>query len=70
MVAQPGVALRHRSWRNTEQAAISRTIVLMSRHKEIRTPLGIILPLDEVKRRVIIDALDKYKESYLMATAY
>jgi hypothetical protein len=28
---------------------------------------GIILPLDEVKRRVIIDAFDKCKGSYLMA---
>jgi transcriptional regulator of acetoin/glycerol metabolism len=27
--------------------------------KSIRQPLGAILPLDEVKRRVIVDALDK-----------
>jgi Bacterial regulatory protein, Fis family len=40
----------------------------MSPHaKEVRSPLGIILPLDEVKRRVIIDALDKCNGSYLMA---
>ena len=41
--------------------------MLMSPHKEIRTPRGIILPLDEVKRRAIFDALDKCKGSYLMA---
>ena len=40
----------------------------MSAHaNEVRLPLGIILPLDEVKRRVIIDALDKCGGSYLMA---
>ena len=27
--------------------------------KSIRQPLGAILPLEEVKRRVIVDALDK-----------
>jgi transcriptional regulator of acetoin/glycerol metabolism len=39
----------------------------MSPHREIGTPVGIILPLDEVKRRVIIDTLDKCRGSYLMA---
>lgn len=36
-------------------------------HKTTREPLGIILPLDEVKRRVICDALDKCGGNYLLA---
>ena len=35
--------------------------------KLIRKPFGIILPLDEVKRRVICDALDKCDGNYLLA---
>jgi transcriptional regulator of acetoin/glycerol metabolism len=35
--------------------------------KTIRKPFGIILPLDEVKRRVIVDALDKCGGNYLLA---
>ncbi len=35
--------------------------------KTIREPLGIILPLDEVERRVICDALDKCDGNYLLA---
>jgi hypothetical protein len=35
--------------------------------KTIRKPFGIILPLDEVKRRVICDALDKCGGNYLPA---
>jgi len=35
--------------------------------KTIREPLGIILPLEEVKRRVICDALDKCGGNYLLA---
>jgi len=36
-------------------------------HKTIREPLGIILALDEVERRVICDALDKCGGNYLLA---
>jgi DNA-binding NtrC family response regulator len=36
-------------------------------HKTIREPLGIILPLGEVERRVICDALDKCGGNYLLA---
>jgi hypothetical protein len=36
--------------------------------KSIRQPLGTILPLSEVKRRVIVDALDKCGGNYLLAT--
>lgn len=32
--------------------------------KSIQQPLGVILPLDEVKRRVIVDALDKCGGNY------
>jgi DNA-binding NtrC family response regulator len=35
--------------------------------KTIRKPLGIILPLDEVKRRAICEALDKCGGNYLLA---
>ena len=35
--------------------------------KSIRQPLGAILPLEEVKRRVIVDALDKCAGNYLLA---
>ena len=35
--------------------------------KTIRQPLGAILPLEEVKRRVIVDALDKCAGNYLLA---
>jgi DNA-binding NtrC family response regulator len=35
--------------------------------KTIRKPLGTILPLDEVKRRVIVDALDKCDGNYRLA---
>jgi transcriptional regulator of acetoin/glycerol metabolism len=35
--------------------------------KSIRQPLGTILPLSEVKRRVILDALDKCGGNYLLA---
>ncbi len=35
--------------------------------KSIRQPLGAILPLEEVKRRVIVDALDKCPGNYLLA---
>jgi hypothetical protein len=35
--------------------------------KTIRKPFGIILPLDEVKRRVICDALDKCDGNYPLA---
>jgi transcriptional regulator of acetoin/glycerol metabolism len=35
--------------------------------KSIRQPLGAILPLEEVKRRVIVDALDKCSGNYLLA---
>jgi hypothetical protein len=35
--------------------------------KTIRRPIGIILPLEEVKRRVICDALDKCGGNYLLA---
>jgi Bacterial regulatory protein, Fis family len=35
--------------------------------KPIRQPLGTILPLSEVKRRVIVDALDKCGGNYLLA---
>ncbi len=35
--------------------------------KTIQQPLGSILPLDEVKRLVIIDALDKCKGNYQLA---
>jgi len=34
--------------------------------KSIRQPLGVILPLDEVKRRAIVDALDKCGGNYLL----
>jgi transcriptional regulator of acetoin/glycerol metabolism len=35
--------------------------------KSIRQPLGAILPLEEVKRRAILDALDKCVGNYLLA---
>lgn len=35
--------------------------------KTIRSPLGVILPFDEVERRVICDALDKCGGNYLLA---
>lgn len=35
--------------------------------KTIRVPFGTILPLNEVKRRVICDALDKCGGNYLLA---
>jgi hypothetical protein len=35
--------------------------------KTIRKPCGIIIPLGEVKRRVIVDALDKCDGHYLLA---
>jgi transcriptional regulator of acetoin/glycerol metabolism len=35
--------------------------------KTIRKPLGIVLPMDEVKRRVIVDALDKCRGNYILA---
>lgn len=35
--------------------------------KTIREPLGIILPLNEVERRVMCDALDKCGGKYLLA---
>jgi transcriptional regulator of acetoin/glycerol metabolism len=35
--------------------------------KTIRQPLGPILPLHEVKRRVIVDALDKCNGNYRLA---
>ena len=35
--------------------------------KSIHQPLGTILPLSEVKRRVIVDALDKCGGNYLLA---
>jgi DNA-binding NtrC family response regulator len=35
--------------------------------KTIREPLGIIIPLEEVKRRVICDALDKCGGNYPLA---
>jgi hypothetical protein len=35
--------------------------------KSIRQPLGVILPLDEVKHRVIVDALDKCGGNYCLA---
>ena len=35
--------------------------------KTIRKPFGIILPVDEVNRRVICDALDKCGGNYLLA---
>lgn len=35
--------------------------------KTIGKPFGIILPLDEVERRVICDALDKCGGNYLLA---
>jgi excisionase family DNA binding protein len=35
--------------------------------KSIQQPLGAILPLDEVKRRVIVDALDKCGGNYRLA---
>jgi hypothetical protein len=35
--------------------------------KSIRQPLGTILPLSEVRRRVIMDALDKCGGNYLLA---
>jgi hypothetical protein len=35
--------------------------------QSIRQPLGAILPLSEVKRRVIVDALDKCGGDYLLA---
>jgi transcriptional regulator of acetoin/glycerol metabolism len=37
------------------------------RYKTAFQPLGVILPLDEVKRRVIIDALDKCRGHHLLA---
>ena len=36
-------------------------------HKTIRVPLGIILALDEVERRVSCDALDKCGGNYPLA---
>jgi transcriptional regulator of acetoin/glycerol metabolism len=36
-------------------------------HKTIREPLGIILPLGEVERRLICDALDRCGGNYLIA---
>jgi transcriptional regulator of acetoin/glycerol metabolism len=33
----------------------------------IRKPLGIVLPMDEVKRRVIVDALDKCRGNCILA---
>jgi hypothetical protein len=35
--------------------------------KTIRRPIGVVLPLEEVKRRVICDALDKCGGNYLLA---
>jgi transcriptional regulator of acetoin/glycerol metabolism len=35
--------------------------------KTIRKPFGVILPFDEVERRVICDALDKCGGNYLLA---
>jgi len=35
--------------------------------RTIRKPLGIVLPMDEVKRRVIIDALDKCRGDRILA---
>jgi DNA-binding NtrC family response regulator len=35
--------------------------------KTRRRPFGVILPLEEVKRRVICDALDKCDGNYLLA---
>jgi transcriptional regulator of acetoin/glycerol metabolism len=35
--------------------------------RSIRQPLGTILSLDEVKRRVIVDALDKCGGNYCLA---
>jgi DNA-binding NtrC family response regulator len=35
--------------------------------KSIRQPLGTIFPLSEVKRRVIVDALNKCGGNYLLA---
>jgi transcriptional regulator of acetoin/glycerol metabolism len=35
--------------------------------KSIRQPLGTILPLGELKRQVIVDALDKCGGNYLLA---
>jgi transcriptional regulator of acetoin/glycerol metabolism len=34
---------------------------------QIRRPVGTILPLDEVKRRAIVDALDKCQGNYRLA---
>ena len=39
----------------------------MSTLLKLRPPLGTILPLSEVKRRVIVDALDKCGGNYLLA---
>jgi transcriptional regulator of acetoin/glycerol metabolism len=35
--------------------------------QHIRQPVGTILPLDEVKRRAIVDALDKCRGNYRLA---
>jgi transcriptional regulator of acetoin/glycerol metabolism len=35
--------------------------------KSIRQPLGAVLPLHEVKRRAIVDALDKSGGNYFLA---
>lgn len=35
--------------------------------KTIQRPLGIVLPMDEVKRRVIVDALDKCSGDRILA---
>jgi hypothetical protein len=39
----------------------------MSTGASIRRPLGIVLPLNEVKRRSIVDALDKCRGNYCLA---
>jgi transcriptional regulator of acetoin/glycerol metabolism len=51
---------------------VTRTQPQGQSHKEpflktLQRPLGIIVPLDEVKRRVIIDALDKCNGRYRLA---
>jgi hypothetical protein len=39
----------------------------MSMLRIIQKPLGIVLPMDEVKRRVIVDALDKCRGDRILA---
>lgn len=40
---------------------------MSTRLKKRRKPLGIVLPMDEVKRQVIVDALDKCRGDRILA---